>query len=184
MLRELALDEVYPIIGAGPVLLVATRDGAADNVMAMGWHTMLEFKPPTVGCCIAKDHLTGRTLRKSRVCVLAVPGWDLLEQTIGAGSVSGLGGADKFARFGLTRRPAAEVDAPLVEECLYNFECRLTDTTLAERFDLLVVEVVRAWVNPQRQERRFFHGCGGDTFAPVGEIRDCSELAARLRAQG
>jgi flavin reductase (DIM6/NTAB) family NADH-FMN oxidoreductase RutF len=39
------------------------------------------------------------------------------------------------------------VKAPLVDGCVGWLECRVIDRSLAERFDLFVVEVEAAWVD-------------------------------------
>lgn len=167
MLKEFPLEKVHQLIGEGPVLLVVTSDGRRDNIMTMAWHTMLEFKPPLIGCCIAPQNHSLQALKKTRECVLAIPGRDLLEKAAGIGNCSGTE-VDKFAHFRLHRDAAGEVKVPLIRECLYNIECRLTDTTLEKKYDFLVLEAVKAWCNPDRRERRVFHCGADDTFVISG----------------
>jgi flavin reductase (DIM6/NTAB) family NADH-FMN oxidoreductase RutF len=48
--KPLPLSRVYGLLEPGPVVLVTTASRGRPNVMAMSWHTMMEFEPPLVGC--------------------------------------------------------------------------------------------------------------------------------------
>ena len=50
--------------------------------------------------------------------------------------------------------PARVVEAPLIAECHANFECRLKDDSLVERYNFFIFEVVKAHVAPRRNTRR------------------------------
>jgi len=176
-LEDFPLSHVFHLLEAGPVVLVTTFDGSRPNVMALCWQTMLDFDPPLVGLVVAAGDYSQAALRKYRECVIAVPGADLIEKVVDVGSCSGRS-IDKFAKFGLTPLPAEKVRAPLVGECLANIECRVVDDSLADSYEMFVVEGVRAWSNPARTERRMFHACGTGRFVIDGELRDLSSRMA------
>lgn len=79
---------------------------------------------------------------------------------------------DKFDKFRLTPRPAETVAAPLIEECLANIECRVVDTTLDDKYDLLILEPQAIWINRDRRERRTLHHNGDGTFDVDGRTID------------
>ena len=126
-LRSLPLGEVYRLLEPGPVVLVTTARAGRANVMAMSWHTMMEFEPPLVGCVLSASHHTLRCVswRRASACI-AIPTVEIAAKVVGCGNTSGRK-VDKFARFGLTPLPASRVRAPLVAECYANLECRLAD---------------------------------------------------------
>ena len=165
---ELPLEKAFMLFEPGPVILVATSDGGKKNLMTITWHMVTDFTPSLAMTTGPWNH-SFRALMKTKECVLAVPTVDIAETVIRIGDCSGAN-VDKFREFGLTPLPAAEVSAPLVAECLANFECRLIDATLARKFGFLVLKVVRAWVNPARKEQRTFHAHGDGTFAVDGRI--------------
>jgi len=94
---------------------------------------------------------------------------------------------DKFKAFGLTRLPAATVEAPLIGECFANLECRVVDDTLTDKYNLFVLEVVRAWADEawpelsstagNRALPKMLHHNGDGTFRVDGEMLD---LKARM----
>lgn len=49
-------------------------------------------------------------------------------------------------RFGLTPQEAEAVDAPLIEECYANFECKLEDDSQVRGYNFFIWRVVKAHV--------------------------------------
>jgi len=76
---------------------------------------------------------------------------------------------DKFAALGLTPLPAEQVKAPLVKECFANIECRVTDTRLVNRYNLFLLEGVKAWIDPKQISPKTIHHRGYGTFVVDGE---------------
>ncbi len=167
--RRLPLDRVYTLLEPGPVVLLTTAQRGRANVMTMSWQTMMEFTPPLVGCIVSNRNDTFAVLRATRECVLNVPTVELARQTVGCGNVHGRR-VDKLARFGLTPVPASRVAAPLVAECWANLECRVVDTREVERYNLFVLRVVQAWIDPARKNPRTLHHRGNGVFAVDGRI--------------
>ena len=177
MLKEYPLNRVFTLIEPGPALLVTTADGRRKNIMTITWSTAMSFSP-TFGIVTGPWNCSFDTLMKTRECVVAIPGVDLIDKAIGVGTCSGAD-TDKFARFSLTPRKARTVGAPLVAECLYDLECRVAD--YVEDHGLVVLECLRAWENPDRAERRTFHAVGDGTFVADGERFDLRrEMASKL----
>ena len=52
MKKSLPLSQVYKYLETGPVVLVSTAYKDKNNIMAMSWHTMMEFEPPLIGCVL------------------------------------------------------------------------------------------------------------------------------------
>lgn len=166
---ELPLSEVYKLIEPGPVVLLTTIYRGRPNVMTMSWHMMVEFTPPLVACVVSTGDYSFAGLRASRECVIAVPAVEIAETVVAIGNCSGRD-TDKFAAFGLTPQPASLVRPPLLADCFANLECRIADTRLVNRYDLFVLEVVKAWIDPARKDARTIHHRGYGSFAVDGEI--------------
>jgi len=60
--RSFPLSRVHRLLEPGPVVLVTTACEGRANIMAMSWHTMMEFEPPLVGCVISSRNHTFDTL--------------------------------------------------------------------------------------------------------------------------
>jgi flavin reductase (DIM6/NTAB) family NADH-FMN oxidoreductase RutF len=165
--RTLPLGRVYRLLEPGPVVLLTTARKGRANLMAMSWHTMLEFEPPLVGCVVSNRNHSFAALRATKECVIAIPGAELAPKVVRCGNASGRR-VDKFAAFGLTPVPAACVGAPLVAECFANLECKVVDTRMVNKYNFFVLEVVRAWVEPGSAQRRTIHHRGRGAFMLAG----------------
>jgi flavin reductase (DIM6/NTAB) family NADH-FMN oxidoreductase RutF len=166
--KAFPLPKVYGLLEPGPVVLVTTVRKGRSNVMAMSWHTMLEFEPPLVGCVISDRNYTFASLKAAKECTINIPTVELAEKVVACGNASGAK-IDKFAAFGLTPMPARHVAAPLVAECYANLECRVVDTRLAARYCFFILEVVKAWIDPAVERPRTIHHQGWGTFMVAGE---------------
>lgn len=161
-MRPLPLAEVYQHLEPGPVVLLATSRRSQSNVMTMSWHMMVDFNPPLIACVVSSANHSFAALRATRECVIALPDVELAPKVVAIGNCSGRD-CDKFATFGLTPATAAKVGPPLIAECFVNLECRLADTRLVNAYNLFVIEVVQAWIDPARSDhaRTIHHqGCG------------------------
>lgn len=167
-MRSLKLEKAFTLLEPGPLVLVTTRDGGRDNIMTLSWTMVLDFSPRFALTTGAWNH-SFKALNKTRQCVIAVPGADLLDKAVGIGTCSGAD-TDKFAEFRLTPLPGKMVEAPLIKECLANIECRVVE--IIRRHDIVVLEALAAWVNPARPERRSVHAVGDGRFIVDGRTLD------------
>ncbi len=175
--RDLPLADVYRLLEPGPVVLLATAAKGRPNVMTMSWHMMVEFEPPLVACVVSSANYSHAALAKSGECVIAIPAAALAAKVVKIGNCSG-SDVDKFAAFGLTPVPARRVKPPLVAECFANLECRVIDTRLVSRFNLFVLQVVKAWVDPAQKHPRTLHHQGYGRFMVGGRLL---RLKSRMR---
>jgi len=75
---------------------------------------------------------------------------------------------DKFAAFGLTPLAAERVAPPLVAECFANLECKVTDRRLVNRYNLFILEVLKAWTDPAQKNPKTIHHHGYGKFVVDG----------------
>lgn len=176
-MRELSLSKVYQLIEPGPVVLLTTAHKGRANVMTMSWHMMVEFEPPLVACVVSSGDHSFVALRATGECVIAVPAVGMADAMVRVGNTSGRD-VDKFETSGLTAAPAACVGAPLIKECFANLECKVADTRLVNAYNLFVLEVVKAWVDPKQKNPKTLHHRGYGTFVIDGEI---VKLKSRMR---
>lgn len=159
--EEFPLEGIRRYLEPGPVVLVSSRWRDETDIMTMGWHMMVEFTPALVACIIAPGNRTHELVRKSGECVINLPQSRMLDTVVGIGNTSGHD-IDKFAHFGLTAVDGDAVRAPLIGQCHANFECRLHDDALVDRYGLFVWEVVKAHVavSPKVPETIHYRGDG------------------------
>ena len=166
--RDHPVDDVRRFLEPGPIVLVSSAWKGKTNIMTMGWHMVMSEEPALVGCFIWDRNHSFEMIRKSRECVINVPSVALATTVVRIGNTSGAR-IDKFARFGLTPAPAGKVKAPLIDECHANFECRLADSRLIDRYSLFVFEVVKAHVATTPKFPKTVHYRGDGVFMIAGK---------------
>lgn len=166
--KDFPADKVRRFLEPGPVVLVSSAYKGEQNIMTLGWHMIMMDEPSLVGCFIWDQNHSFSLVRKSRECVINIPEFKLIDAVIGIGNNHGPE-VDKFETFGLTPAPAAKVAAPLIAECYANFECRLVDTSLINRYSLFVFEVVKAHVAASPRYPKTVHYRGDGVFMIAGE---------------
>lgn len=166
--RSLPLSKVYTLLEPGPVVLLTTASGGRRNVMTMSWHSMLDFEPPLIGCVVSDRNYSHGLLIASKGCVINIPTVDIAEKLVGCGNSSGRR-TDKFKKFGLTTSLGKLVEAPLIDECFANLECRVVDTSMTDKYALFVLEAVKAWIDPAITQPRTMHHRGHGNFMVAGD---------------
>ena len=165
--KDFPVDKIRRFVEPGPIVLVSCAWKDGTNIMTMGWHMVMGFEPSLIGCYIWSDNHSFDMIRKSKACVINIPTDDLATKVVGIGNTSGRD-IDKFTKFRLTAVPGTKVEAPLVEECYANFECKLVDSSLIKTYSLFVLEVVKAHVAASPKYPRTLHYRGDGVFMISG----------------
>jgi flavin reductase (DIM6/NTAB) family NADH-FMN oxidoreductase RutF len=61
------------------------------------------------------------------------------------------------------------VKSPLIKECFANLECRVADVRLVNRYNLFILEVVKAWTDPTQKDPKTIHHHGYGRFVVDGK---------------
>jgi len=65
--------------------------------------------------------------------------------------------------------PAARVKAPLIDECYASLECKVVDAWMTVKYNLFILEVLKAWVDPSKKALRTIHHLGRGVFMVAGK---------------
>ncbi len=165
--RDFPVSEVRRLLEPGPVVLVSSSWKGERNVMTMGWHTPMEFTPSLIGCVISSANHSYELIDRSKECVINVPTLELAATVAKIGNCSGAE-VDKFRKFKLTAVAAEQVKAPLIAECYANFECKLVDGRLRDKYNFFIFEVVKAHAAVTPKNPKTIHYRGGGMFMVSG----------------
>lgn len=165
--KDFPVSEIRRYLEPGPIVMVSSQWKGKNNIMTMGWHTVMEFTPSLIGCMITAANHSYEMIRKSKECVINIPEVPLIKTAVDIGNCSG-DEVDKFTKFKLTPVPASKVQAPLIRECYANFECKVVDTAMLNKYNFFVLEVVKAHVAASPKYPRTFHYRGDGVFMIFG----------------
>lgn len=167
--KLLPLAKVYQLIEPGPVVMLTTSFNGKDNIMTMTWHTMVDFVPPLIACVISEGNYSFDLLTKSKECVINIPTANLVDNVVEVGKTTGAK-TDKFKKFNFTKELASQVDVPMISECYANLECKIYDTKMVKKYNIFILEVVKAWITKSKKRQRTLHHCGNGLFVVDGRI--------------
>lgn len=122
------LENPAPMLPPVPAILLSVHGiGDGPDEVSVVWTFVVNGKPPQIGVSIAHEHVAQRLVAQRREFVLNVPVAGIAE-AFDKVDMASHGAGDKYALAGLTRGRAVAVDAPTVEECPIQVECRATQT--------------------------------------------------------
>ncbi len=130
-------DRLYPM----PCPLVVGGTAEAADTLAVAWIGIAAGTPPSVAMALRDTRHTLSLVREQKEFTVNIPRADQAAAVDFCGITSGRD-TDKFAATGLTLTPASVVSTPLIAECPYNMECRVTHEVDIGHYTLVVGEVV------------------------------------------
>lgn len=163
------LAKVYQLIEPGPVVMVSTSRNGKPNIMTMSWHMMIDFEPPILGCVISDRNYSFNIIKETKECVINIPTVDFIKKVVGVGNTTG-STVDKFKKFQFTQVAASQVNVPMIGECYANLECKVIDMKMATKYNMFILEVLKAWITPLKIRPRTIHHCGNGVFVVDGKI--------------
>ena len=111
---------IYPV----PVLLVGAKVDDRPNFMAVAWGGIANSVPPMISVAIRRIRYTGRGIRQNMVFSVNVPSVDMVKETDYCGIASGAKvDKVKVCRFKVFYGKLG--NAPLIEQCPVNLECKV-----------------------------------------------------------
>lgn len=167
--KSFPLSKVYQLLEPGPVVMVTTSLNGKSNIMTMSWHMMVDFEPPILAFVMSDQNYSFNILKKTKECVINIPTVELAAQVVGVGNSTG-SKIDKFKKFKLTQAPASKIKAPIISECCANLECKVVDLKMASKYNIFILECVKAWVTPSKKRPLTIHHCGNGVFTVDGKV--------------
>lgn len=138
MKRRLGVsDRFFPL----PVPLIVGGHGAELDIVTACWFGVVSSTPATLGVSLRRTRRSLELIRKHGEFTVNVAPSSLVTEVDYCGLVSGHD-RDKFADTGLTPIPGAVLATPLIAECPYNVECRLSGEIELGEYVLLLGAVV------------------------------------------
>lgn len=167
--KSLPLSKAYQLIEPGPVVMVTTSLNGKANIMTMSWHMMIDFEPPILAIVMSDQNYSFDNLKKTKECVINIPTVELALKVVGVGNTTG-SKIDKFKKFHLTQEPASQVKVPMISECYANLECKVIDMKMAAKYNIFILECLKAWVAPSKKRPLTIHHCGDGVFTVDGRV--------------
>ena len=168
--KKTDLSRCLLFIEPGPVTLISSynKETKKPNLMTISWTIALDFSH-RMALCTGAWNYSFDLIMKNKECVVAIPPASMAETVVKIGDISGKE-CDKFEKFGIKTLKAEKVDAPLIDGCIANLECKVVD--FVKKYGLIILEVVNVWENEELKNEKMFHAYGDGRFVQDGEKMD------------
>ena len=135
-------DVIFPV----PAALVVSGRGEAANTLTIAWIGILSSTPPTIGISLNKKRYSLELIHKYQEFTVNFPAAGQFREVDYCGISSGRK-RNKFKDTGLTPVPGAVINTPLIQECPYNIECKVTQEIELGEYTLFMAEIVETHVD-------------------------------------
>ena len=180
--KKTDLSRCLLFIEPGPVVLVSSYnlETQQPNLMTISWTIALDFNHH-IALCTGPWNYSFDLIMKTKECVVAIPPASMAETVVKIGDISGKD-CDKFEKFGIKQLEAEKTDAPLIDGCVANLECKVVD--FVKKYGLIILEVVNVWENEELKDEKLFHAFGDGRFVKDGEKMDLRKFMADKIPEG
>jgi len=134
---------VYPM----PAFLIGANVGEKPNFMTAAWSGIAASTPPMLTVALQHHRHTLKGIRENGTFSVNVPGTNLVVETDYCGIVSGSTKANKAEDCRFTVFYGKLKNAPLIEQCPVNLECKVVHTLALGSHTLIVGQIEEVHVS-------------------------------------
>ncbi len=135
------MEKIYRALYPMRIVLITSRGGGKDNIMAAAWCFPLSRDPPLFGVSLTDSRHSYSMIKEGECFGINLAAPDMEDAALLCGTRSGRD-VDKFAESGLTKEEGEKIDCALVGESPASIECRLADVIKTGDHYLFVGEAV------------------------------------------
>lgn len=123
-----------------PAMVTCSCEGR-DNVITIAWTGILNTQPPKTYISVRPTRHSYQMIKKSGCFVINLTTRELVRHADWCGVYTGAK-VDKFAKCGLAREQAAEVDCVMLADSPLSLECKVTDVIPLGSHDMFIADIV------------------------------------------
>ncbi len=142
--EDIINSALYP----NPVLLVSAEYESKETIVTLSWGGTCCSDPPIVSIAIRNSRYSHNLIKQSNEFVVNIPTAEMLEQVKICGTKSGAD-IDKWAVCEFTKKKSKEVNAPGIDECPVNIECKVETIIELGTHDMFLGKVVALHIDEE-----------------------------------
>ena len=124
-----------------PPVMVSCGTMENSNIITVAWCGILASSPAKTYVSIRPERHSYGLIKETRELAINLTTTDLVYACDWCGIRSGRD-VDKFEKMHLTKAPASEITAPLIDECPLSLECKVTDIIPMGSHDMILADIV------------------------------------------
>lgn len=132
-----------------PTVLVVSGNFEKANIATIAWISILSSKPPTLGISVGTKGFTGEQILKHKEFSVNIATENIMIESDFCGITSGKN-TDKFTETGLIKMPSSVINAPIIQQCPLNLECKLTESKIIGTTNHFIGEIVETHIDQDK----------------------------------
>ena len=138
-------NAIFPV----PASLVVSGRGEDANIITIAWIGIVSATPPTVGISIKKSRYSLEKIRESGEFTVNIPSADYFQKVDYCGLTTGRK-RNKFKDTGFTPIESSKIGTPIIEECPYNMECKISQEIDVGGWVLILGEIIETHLDEDK----------------------------------
>jgi flavin reductase (DIM6/NTAB) family NADH-FMN oxidoreductase RutF len=138
-------DAFFPV----PAALIVSGVEPKPNVAAVSWIGIASSTPPTISISLKSDRYTLQLIREFAEFTVNIPPASLFREVDYCGLVRG-SERDKLDAAGLTTMAGSRTGTPIISECPYNIECKVSREIELGDWVLVLGEIVETHIDEDK----------------------------------
>ena len=137
---------VQPFLNPKPVVLVGTVIDNKPNFLTVSWTGITSSNPPTMSVSIRNIRYSLKGIQENKTFSVNIPSVKMVKETDYCGSVSG-SKYDKVKECEFKIFYGNLDNAPLIEQCPINIECKVFQTIVIGDHSIIIGEIIESYIN-------------------------------------
>ena len=161
-------DALFPV----PAALIVSGVEDDVNIITIAWIGIASSTPPTIGISLRKTRHSLKLIRMYREFSVNIPSAAYLKEVDYCGITTGRK-RRKFNDTGFTPIASMKIKPPIIKECPYNIECKVTHEITIGDWTLVLGEIVETHVDEDKAD---VSKRAGIDIAKINPLVYCAEV--------
>jgi flavin reductase (DIM6/NTAB) family NADH-FMN oxidoreductase RutF len=140
-------DTIFPV----PAALIVSGVNEEANIITIAWIGIASLTPPTIGISVKKSRYSLGLIRKTNEFSVNIPPASLFEEVDYCGMATGRK-RNKFEDTGFTPLESSKIKPPIIKECPYNIECKVTHDIMIGDWAHILGEIVETHIDKDKTD--------------------------------
>jgi len=138
-------DRIFPV----PAALIVSGINEDVNIITIARIGIPSPTPPTIGISVKNSRYSLGLIRKTKEFSVNIPPASLFKEVDYCGMTTGRN-RKKFDDTGFTPLESSKIKPPIIKECPYNIECKVTHDVMLGDWALILGEIVETHVDKDK----------------------------------
>jgi flavin reductase (DIM6/NTAB) family NADH-FMN oxidoreductase RutF len=138
-------DRIFPV----PAALIVSGINEDANIITIARIGIPSPTPPTIGISVKNSRYSLGLIRKTKEFSVNIPPASLFKEVDYCGMTTGRE-RKKFDDTGFTPLESSKIKPPIIKECPYNIECKVTHDVMLGDWALILGEIVETHVDKDK----------------------------------